>query len=65
MTSCLNHPFGPQLSEFYSEKEKAYTLWLQAQIDKRLIDNKQTIPHDQVMARMDAFLGKLTKTSVL
>jgi hypothetical protein len=65
MTSCINHPFEPQLSEFCFEKEKAYSLWLQAQIDKRLIDNKQTIPHDQVMARMDAVLGKLTKTSVL
>lgn len=65
MTSCLNRPYAPQISEFYSEKEKAYTLWLQAQIDKRLTDSKQVIPHDQVMARMDAFLDKLTKTSVL
>ena len=65
MTSCLNRPFAQQISEFYSEKEKVYTLWLQAQIDKRLTDSKQVIPHDQVMARMDAFLDKLTKTSVL
>lgn len=65
MTSSLKRPYALQISEFYSEKEKAYTLWLQAQIDKRLTDSKQVIPHDQVMARMDAFLDKLTKTSVL
>ena len=62
MNAVLNHPFDPRVSELGSEKEaEAYTLWLRAQIDKRLADNKQAIPHDQVMARMDALLDKLTK----
>ena len=62
MSAVLNHPFDPRVSEFGSEEEaEAYTLWLCAQIDQRLTDNKQAIPHDQVMARMDALLDKLTK----
>jgi hypothetical protein len=62
MSAVLNHQFDSRVSEFSSEAEaEAYTLWLRAQIDQRLADNKQAIPHDQVMARMDALLDKLTK----
>ena len=62
MSAVLTHPFDPRVSEFSSEEEaEAYTLWLRAQIDQRLTDNKQVIPHDQVMARMDALLDNLTK----
>ena len=62
MSAVLNHQFDSRVSEFSSEAEaEAYTQWLRAQIDQRLADNKQAIPHDQVMARMDALLDKLTK----
>ena len=62
MSAVLNHQFNSRVSEFSSEAEaEAYTLWLRAQIAQRLADNKQAIPHDQVMARMDALLDKLTK----
>jgi hypothetical protein len=62
MSAVLNHQFDSRVSEFSSEAEaEAYTLWLRAQIEQRLADNKQVIPHDQVMARMDALLEKLTK----
>jgi Tfp pilus assembly protein PilF len=62
MSAVLNHQFDSRVSEFSSEAEaEAYTLWLRAQIEQRLADNKQVIPHDQVMARMDALLDKLTK----
>lgn len=62
MSAVLNHQFDSRVSEFSSEADaEAYTLWLRAQIDQRLADNKQVIPHDQVMARMDALLDKLTK----
>jgi Tfp pilus assembly protein PilF len=62
MSAVLNQPFDSRVSEFNSEVEaEAYTLWLRAQIDQRLADNQQAIPHDQVMARMDALLDKLTK----
>ncbi len=62
MSAVLNHQFDSRVSEFSSEAEaEAYTLWLRAQIDQRLADNKQAIPHDQVMARMDTLLEKLTK----
>ncbi len=53
------------MSEFISATEAdVYTLWLRVQIEQRLAENKQSIPHDQVMARMDALLDKLTKASV-
>jgi predicted transcriptional regulator len=53
MSADLNHPFDPHNSE-----AEAYNLWLREQIDQRLVDNKQAIPHDQVMASMDAILDK-------
>ena len=53
MNADLNHPFDPHSSE-----AEAYNLWLRKQIDQRLADNKQAIPHDQVMASMDALLDK-------
>jgi RHH-type transcriptional regulator, rel operon repressor / antitoxin RelB len=53
MTSSLNHPFDPNNSD-----AEAYNLWLRAQIDQRLADNKQAIPHDQVMTNMDVLLNK-------
>lgn len=53
MTSSLNHPFDPNSSD-----AEAYSSWLRAQIDQRLADNKKAIPHDQVMANMDALLNK-------
>lgn len=62
MSAVLNHQFDSRVSEFSSEAEaEAYTQWLRVQIDQRLADNQQAIPHDQVMARMDALLDKLTK----
>ena len=56
MTSSLNHPFDSNSSD-----AEAHTSWLRMQISQRLADNKQAIPQDQVMARMDALLDKLTK----
>lgn len=53
MTSSLNHPFDPNSSD-----AEAYSSWLRAQIDQRLADNKKAIPHEQVMANMDALLDK-------
>jgi predicted transcriptional regulator len=53
MTSCLNHPFDPQDSEL-----ETYSFQLREEINKRLADNKQSIPHDQVMANVDALLDK-------
>ena len=53
MSADLNHPFDPHNSE-----AEAYNLWLREQIDQRLADNMQAIPHDQVMASLDALLDK-------
>jgi predicted transcriptional regulator len=53
MTSYSNDPFDPNSSD-----ADAYNFWLRAQIDQRFADNKQAIPHDQVMASLDALLDK-------
>jgi hypothetical protein len=59
MTSCLNHPFDLQNSEL-----ETYNFKLCEEIDKRLADNKQRIPNDQVMANMDELLDKLAKKAL-
>ncbi len=56
MTSSLNHPFDPQNSELETD-----SIQLREYIDKRLADNKQAIPHDQMMANMDSLLDKLLR----
>ena len=53
MTSSLNHPFDSN-----STDAEAHNSWLRMQISQRLADNKLAIPHDQVMANMDALLNK-------
>jgi predicted transcriptional regulator len=53
MTSSLNHPFDSNNSD-----AEAHNSWLRMQISQRLADNKQAIPHDQVMANMYALLNK-------
>lgn len=56
------HQFDSNVSEFSSATEAdVHTLRLRMQIEQRLAENKQFIPHDQVMANVDALLGKLTK----
>jgi predicted transcriptional regulator len=53
MTSSLNHPFDSNSSD-----AEEHNSWLRMQISQRLADNKQAIPHDQVMASLDALLDK-------
>ena len=53
MTSSLNHPFDSN-----STDAEAHNSWLRMQISQRLADNKLAIPHDQVMANLDALLDK-------
>ena len=58
MNAVLTPILDPKVSEFSSTHEAdAYTQWLQSDIAQRLSNNSQPIPHDQVMARMDALLA--------
>lgn len=51
--------FDPFVSEFENaEQEAAYTAWLQAKVAASLADESPMIPHDQVMAEIDAIIAE-------
>lgn len=52
--------FSPLVSEFESaEQEASYTAWLQAKVAASLADPRPAIPHDEVMAKMDALIDAI------
>ena len=53
----MNTQFSPIVSEFESaEQEASYDAWFRQEVEASLADNSPTIPHDQVMAKMDAII---------
>jgi len=51
--------FTPIESEFASsEDEAAYDAWFRARVEKALSSTTPGIPHDQVMARMQAIIDQ-------
>lgn len=51
---------SPLVSEFETiEQEASYTAWLQAKVAASLADPRPAIPHDEVMAEMDALIGRI------
>jgi hypothetical protein len=50
---------SPIVSEFDSaEQEAEYKAWLEAKVRESLADPRPPIPHDEVMAKMDAVIEK-------
>jgi hypothetical protein len=50
---------NPIVSEFKTEEEAAsYDRWFRAKVQASLDDPRPTIPHDQVMAEMEATLAE-------
>ena len=50
-------PLTPIESEFATvEEAEAYDRWFRAKVARSLADTRPTIPHDQVMAEMDAII---------
>ncbi len=50
---------SPVVSEFETEEQEAsYTTWLKAKIQASLSDPRPNIPHDEVMAEMDAIIAE-------
>lgn len=43
------------------QRRDAYTRWLAAEIQAAIDDPRSSIPHEEVMARMDAQLARLGK----
>ena len=46
--------FDPLVSEFESETlESEHTAWIRAELDRRRAQPRQSIPHDEVIRRME------------
>lgn len=55
----MNIVLSPLVSEFETpEQEASHTAWLQAKAAASLADTRPAIPHDEVMAEMDAIINK-------
>lgn len=51
--------YDPIVSEFaLSEDEAAYDAWFRAKVERAMASEEPDIPHDQVMAEMDAIIAK-------
>jgi len=49
---------SPIVSEFETEEKAAsYDRWFRAKVQASLVDPRPSIPHDEVMARMDAIIA--------
>jgi len=50
----------PLVPEFETEEQEArYDTWLRAKLAASLADPRPRIPHDQVMAEMDALIDRI------
>ena len=48
---------NPRVSEFETEEQAAsYDRWFRAKVEAALKDDRPRIPHDQVMAEMEAII---------
>jgi hypothetical protein len=53
----MNAVLSPLVSEFETkEQEDSYTAWLKAKLQASLDDTRPGVPHDQVMAEMEAII---------
>jgi len=51
--------YSPLVSEFGSaEEEAAYNEWFRKKVEESLADPRPPVPHDQVMAEMQAIIDK-------
>lgn len=55
----MNEIISPIASEFETEEQAtSYDRWFRAQVQASLDDLRPSIPHDQVMAEMDAIIAE-------
>lgn len=53
----MNAIFSPLVSEFETQEQAtSYGMWVKAKVQASLEDPRPGIPHDQVMAEMEAIL---------
>jgi hypothetical protein len=55
----MNTVLSPIVSEFETEEQAAsYDHWFCAKVHASLADSRPAIPHDEVMAEMDAIIAE-------
>jgi hypothetical protein len=58
----MNEPLSPNDSDFATPEEaEAYDRWFRAEVEASLADPRPSIPHDQVIAEMDAHIAAKRK----
>ncbi|HXA47736.1 MAG TPA: stability determinant [Burkholderiaceae bacterium] len=58
----MSTPLSPIVSEFDTvEQADSYDRWFRAKVQRSLDDTRPCIPHDQVMAEMDAIIAEAEK----
>ena len=58
--STTTTPLDPRISEFATQEEAdSYDRWFRAKVQEALDDPRPGIPHDEVMARMDARIAQI------
>ncbi|HGA5463302.1 TPA: antitoxin [Salmonella enterica subsp. diarizonae serovar 50:k:z35] len=56
----MNTALSPIVSEFETvEQEASYNEWLRAKVAASLADPRPAIPHDEVMAEIDALIDQI------
>ncbi|EAN5736310.1 hypothetical protein EJD04_26885 [Salmonella enterica] len=56
----MNTALSPMVSEFETtEQEASYTAWLRDKVAASLADARPAIPHDAVMAEIDALIDQI------
>jgi hypothetical protein len=63
MSKQMSTALSPLVSEFETvEQEESYIDWLRAKVAASLADPRQAVPHDEVMAEMDALIDRIAST---
>ncbi|WP_299316520.1 stability determinant [uncultured Halomonas sp.] len=55
----MSTPLDPRISEFETQEQAdSYDRWFRARVQRSLDDPRPGIPHDDVMADMEAIIAK-------
>lgn len=58
----MSTPLSPIVSEFETQEQAdSYDRWFRARVQASLDDPRPSIPHDEVMAEMEALIAKAEK----
>lgn len=56
----MNTALDPRVSEFETQEQAdSYDRWFRAKVQESIDDPRPSIPHDEVMARMNARIAEL------